>query len=274
MPAPTHKQNAPGQDAGPTRSICGDWTVYEYGVATSTNLVAASLPAYSAVRADTQMKGRGRFHRTWVSDQGGLWLSAVVPFTNDAIFRRALPLAVGVALCNSLHELGIVGFRLRWPNDVLVKDRKLAGLLIDQFNPESAVVGIGLNVTNHPEATDPQLKNVSIRLADLLHAPPDLGALTALVLCNLRTVLDSLQKHGAKPLLTRVNELWGTPRLVELDLDGTLCRGTFRGIDSEGRLVLEDSSQRPSFYDAHQVRHLTEIQPLSHESNLPTPHGG
>ena len=246
--------------ATPAHTRCGDWALYEYPVVTSTNLVGAALPAWNAVRADTQTKGRGRFQRTWVSDRGGLWLSAVVPFAEEPIFRRALPLAIGVAICDVLKELGVTGFRLRWPNDVLVKERKLAGLLIDQFSPDVAVVGIGLNVTNHPETADPHLKNQTTRLADLLTTPPELPTLTSLVLRHVRAVLAELAQAGATCLFARANELWNCPRNIELDLDGAIVRGLFNGIDAQGRLILtDDPSRTPSFYDAHQVRHLTEL---------------
>jgi BirA family biotin operon repressor/biotin-[acetyl-CoA-carboxylase] ligase len=227
-------------------------------VVTSTNFVAGKLPAWNAVRADTQTEGRGRFQRTWISDEGGLWLSAVVPLGADAMVRRALPLAAGLAICDTLKELGVAGFRLRWPNDVLVADRKLAGLLIDQFAPGLAVVGIGINVNNRPEAAEPELKDLTVRLADLLTTPPELPALTALLLRRLRAVLTDLQAQGAASVFVRVNKLWMSPRSVELDLDGTTRLGIFNGIDTQGRLVLADSSGQLSFYEAHQVRHLTE----------------
>lgn len=243
----------------PVVSTCDGWTIHEYPSVASTNLVAAGLPAWTAVRANSQTAGRGRFQRTWVSDLGGLWLSAVVPTARNTNARRTLPLAAGLAICNSLRELGVSGLRLRWPNDVLVKDQKLAGLLIDQFSPDVAVVGIGLNVANQPETCDPALRNRTTRLADLLPSQPELMTLTALVLRNVQKVLTDLDLSGAAALFSRVNALWAGPRMVELDLDGTLARGLFTGVDETGRLVLSDSEGKITYYDAHQVRHLTEI---------------
>ncbi|HZR16561.1 MAG TPA: biotin--[acetyl-CoA-carboxylase] ligase, partial [Verrucomicrobiae bacterium] len=218
------------------RSACpdGTWTLHEHPVVTSTNLVAGKLPAWNAVRADIQTQGRGRFQRAWVSDKGGLWLSAVVPLGPDPLQRRALPLAAGLAVCETLNELGISGFRLRWPNDVLVGNKKLAGLLIDQFVAGLAVIGIGINVTNRPEATDPQLVNLVARMADLLSKPPDLASLTIRVLRHLRSTLLALETQGTSALFLRVNQLWLPPRTVELDLDGKLASGVFHGIDSQG----------------------------------------
>ena len=105
-----------------------DWHVHEIATTHSTNLVAAKFSAWEAVRADRQTAGRGRFQRGWVSDEGGLWLSAVVPTGPNAAEWRALPLAVGLAVCNALKSIGLSRYRVRWPNDVLVDDRKLAGL--------------------------------------------------------------------------------------------------------------------------------------------------
>jgi hypothetical protein len=86
---------------------------------------------------------------------------------------------VGLAVCDSLRSIGLQQFRVRWPNDVLVDDRKLAGLLVDQFVAGLAVAGIGVNVFNQPETQAPYLKNQTVRLADLIDAPPDLRQLTA-----------------------------------------------------------------------------------------------
>jgi BirA family biotin operon repressor/biotin-[acetyl-CoA-carboxylase] ligase len=172
--------------------------------------------------------------------------------------RRALPLATGVAVCNALRELHVRGLRLRWPNDVLVNNRKLAGLLIDQFVSDLAVIGIGLNMSNEPERLDINLVNSTARLADLVPKPPGMAELTALILRNLRQILVDIERNGVVPLFTRVNEFWNGPRCVELDLDGDLRTGRFTGIDSTGRLILADPAGNLSFFDAHQVRHLAE----------------
>ena len=86
--------------------------------------------------------------------------------------ERALPLVVGLSVADTLRELGVAQLRLRWPNDILVGDRKLAGLLIEQFAPGLAVAGIGVNVRNQPEARDSTLKNQNIPLTDVLSARP------------------------------------------------------------------------------------------------------
>ncbi len=250
------------QDALSHASVVEGWMLYEYAAVGSTNLVAANLKAWEAVRADRQSAGRGRFQRSWVSDQGGLWLSAVVPMDPKSSSGRALPMAVGLAVCDALRGLGIQSLRMRWPNDLLVKDRKLAGLLVDQFMPGLAVAGIGINVFNQPEASEPLLKNQTTRLADILPEPPSLQDLTALVLTELRRIVTRMEEGSFEALLPLVNKLWGRPRRVELDLDGVKRQGRFEGVDAGGRLILSDNSAEAIAYEPWQVRHLMEINPL------------
>lgn len=241
----------------PSLSACENWTLYEYETVTSTNLVAARLPAWSAVRADLQTAGRGRFQRSWVSDRGGLWLSAVLP-SGATPGWRALPLVVGLAVCRALQGLGVNRLRMRWPNDVLVADRKLAGLLLDQFFPGSVVAGIGINVRNNPAAADPALAGRVVTLAELIPQPPNLRALTRAVLTELRRVVEPMQDSGLSLLLPEINRLWGESREVELDLDGPLRRGRFAGVDEQGRLLLGTGPGAEAFFP-HEVRHLTEL---------------
>jgi len=248
--------------AGPTTPRiwdCSGWKLHDYQVVNSTNLVASDLPSWSVVRARTQTAGRGRYQRSWISDAGGLWLSAVVPAAS-AESARVLPLIAGLALSRVLQDLGLSAVRMRWPNDLLVNDRKLAGILVDSFRPDAAVIGLGVNVQNHPETSDAKLCGQTSRLADLVSNPPSLEELTALVLRSIRNEMEAFAESGFVLPVARLNGLWGPPRSVELDLDGDLRRGTFTGIDPEGRLGLWGADGALTFYSAHQVRHLTELE--------------
>jgi BirA family biotin operon repressor/biotin-[acetyl-CoA-carboxylase] ligase len=149
---------------------------------------------------------------------------------------------------------------MRWPNDLLIDRRKLAGILVDSFCPDAAVIGLGINVQNHPESGDTKLSGQTARLADLLSNPPNLDELTALVLRSIRCEIEAFADSGFVLPIPRLNGLWGPPRSVELDLDGNLRRGTFTGVDAEGRLGLWSSDGTLTFYSAHQVRHLTELE--------------
>jgi len=120
-----------------------------YGRVSSTQDVARGLAASESVRtvvvADEQERGRGRFGRTWISPEGGLYASLILNPTS------LLPLRVGVAVAEALRAFGIEA-SLKWPNDVLVGERKIAGILIENIG-ERAIVGIGINLTSSPLET-------------------------------------------------------------------------------------------------------------------------
>jgi len=261
--------NSPEKSEGQRRIVAvQNWTLWEYDSVTSTNLVAAELPAWNAVRAETQTAGRGRFQRAWVSDKGGLWLSAVVPTHRPN--HPILPLLAGLAVCELARGLGARNARLRWPNDVMIGERKLAGVLIDQFRPGLAVIGIGLNVDNQPALYDGTLRNHTERLGDILPAPVPIEDLITLLLERIRLLVEALNAGELPPLLARVNELWSKGRRVELDLDGHIRRGRFAGVDDAGRLLLLDDRGATTIYHPEQVRLLNELSD-SHERNIPSP---
>ncbi|HTL58660.1 MAG TPA: biotin--[acetyl-CoA-carboxylase] ligase [Candidatus Limnocylindrales bacterium] len=238
----------------------GGWTIHELDAVNSTNLVAGTLPVWHALRAETQTAGRGRFERPWISDRGGLWLSAVVPAPSVASAKEGLPLVAGLAVCTALTEFGIKALRLRWPNDVLVHDRKLAGVLVDQFVPDRFVIGIGLNVNNRPEVHDVKLRNHTARLAESLQSIPPLTKIIEVMLAWLHRLIVELNDHGFVSMQPRINMLWGKSRRVELALDSAAVCGVFSGVDEHGRLLLCDDAGAIVAYNAAQVRHLQEIE--------------
>ena len=75
-----------------------------------------------------------------------------------------------------------------------------------------------------------------------------------------------MRDDGFVSLLPRVNQLWGRPRRVELDLDGVIRQGTFAGIGEEGQLLLKSDSGRETAYNASEVRHLKELKFMTKES--------
>lgn len=238
--------------------LTDEWRLWETPVLDSTNAAAAPLEAWNAVRADRQTAGRGRFQRQWVSDEGGLWLSAVVPTGPLGEATRLLPLLAGLAVWRTLARFGLNQVRLRWPNDVMMGDVKLAGLLVDQPRRDVAVVGVGVNITNAPDRIEPALVNRIARLADFLACPPTPGDLAVGVLRELRKVVNEVACEGVSPVVKAINQLWGRVREVSLDLDGATVNGRFLGVDDQGSLRLETRSQKHLLYESHQVRQLLE----------------
>ncbi len=236
-----------------------DWTIHHFPEVGSTNDAASSLPAWNVVRADRQSVGRGRHDRAWVSDAGGLWISAVVPTGPSAQGWAALPLAAGLAVCEALQSIGAAPLRLRWPNDVMTGTRKLAGLLVDVFRPELAVVGVGINVTNTPEASDPGLKGSTARVAELVDPVPDPDAIAGAFLMRLGEVVEAMRAEGFGVLVPRLNRWWNPEPPIEIETDGGAVRGFFGGVDESGRLRVREPGGGIRIFAAHEVVRLREV---------------
>ena len=109
-------------------------------------LALAGAPHGTVVVAEQQTAGRGRQGRTWSAPTGrALTLSALVRLPAAAL--EPLPLAVAIAVCEACEAVAPVTCRIKWPNDVWIEGRKVAGVLIEARPQEGwAVIGIGLNV--------------------------------------------------------------------------------------------------------------------------------
>ena len=96
-----------------------------------------------------QTMGRGRFGRKWLSPQGGIWLSIVLHPTFDISVTTLFPIAASLALANAIEKTFQIDSKLKWPNDVTIKGKKVAGMLVDasiESNKiEYLVLGVGIN---------------------------------------------------------------------------------------------------------------------------------
>lgn len=243
-----------------TEEPVGVWRVHRHRVVRSTNDIAKSLPPWEAVTAETQDAGRGRYGRTFSSGEGGLWLSAVVPMPGGAAQWTGFALVVGHAVLEWLRGLPLPDARLRWPNDLMVRDRKIAGLLLEQSSPDRCTVGIGMNITNAPWDDDPELSATATRLADEIFPAPGLDETLAAVLDAIARAHERMSGAPLGGLLDLINTSWNGPRPVEIHLqsDETL-RGCFSRINAAGDLLLEPDGGAPRVCPAHHVRLLRDI---------------
>jgi BirA family biotin operon repressor/biotin-[acetyl-CoA-carboxylase] ligase len=116
---------------------------------TNADLLARGGPEGQVLVAEEQTAGRGRAGRTWVSQPGASLTFSVLlrPASVPPSARGWLPLLTGVAVAAGVRSAAGVAASLKWPNDVLVGDRKLAGILAEQSSDgDAVVVGVGLNV--------------------------------------------------------------------------------------------------------------------------------
>jgi len=141
--------------------------VYYFDTIDSTQNFAIKIASNSIengtlVISQKQTRGRGRFGRKWLSPQGGIWLSIVLHPTFDISVTTLFPIAASLALANAIEKTFQIDSKLKWPNDVTVKGKKVAGMLVDasvESNKiEYLVLGVGINFKVNSKQLEKSLK--------------------------------------------------------------------------------------------------------------------
>ena len=208
---------------------------------------AATLPGPLLLVARNQTAGRGRAGRSWLSSSAGsLTFSLAWKFDGGLPRLTGLPLAVGVALADTLERLG-VQIGLKWPNDVLRDGDKLAGILIETQAAAGggvwAVIGIGLNLLM-PDELEARIGRSVASLPWL--ARMDRDALLAALLDGLASALGEFEHAGFAAFAARWNlrHAWQGELVTILDGATVLHEGIAAGVDDAGRLLLDTPTGR------------------------------
>src|SRR5207244_5535102 len=143
--------------------------------------------------------GRGRQGRAWLSPAGNLFLSVLLRPQLAPESAGVLPLAAGVAAAEAAGEWG-VDARLKWPNDLVVGERKVGGVLVEASagtgGLETAVVGIGINMALDPASVPPELRGAITSVRAEAGRDPGIAAAAAAVLDRLAVWDDALAPDG------------------------------------------------------------------------------
>lgn len=193
--------------------------------------------------AESQHAGRGRRGRQWVSPLGGnLYLSLLWRFQAGAATLAGLSLAVAVAVMRVLHETGLESAVLKWPNDILLDGKKLAGILLElageASGPCSVVLGLGLNISA-PQTRMSVVDQPWTDLASSLGKLPSRNQLAAKLLEQLVCTLRQFESQGLNPFLDEWAQ-WDAlaGHEVRLDLPTGAVIGIARGVDENGALLI------------------------------------
>lgn len=237
------------------RALAPDgWRVEVLDRTPSTNAVVAERarqgePAGLVVVAEEQTAGRGRLDRTWLSPpRAGLTFSVLLRPELPPAQWPWLPLWTGLAVASALRERAEVDAVVKWPNDVLVADRKVCGVLAEVPAPGAAVIGIGLNVTTTADEL-PHERAGSLRLAGA--TTTDRDTILRAVLRSLTRVLGDADASRAAYRATCST----LGRRVRVDLPGDRqAEGRAEAVDDDGRLVVDGTA-----YGAGDVVHLRPL---------------
>ena len=226
--------------------------VQSYASVTSTMDLAiaaaeAGAPEGLVIVAEHQTAGRGRRGRTWSSPPGaGLYVSCVLrPNVGEGAVMSLITLAAGVAVRRGLRDATTLTADLKWPNDVVVGRRKLAGILAEGLavdTPAQAVVlGIGVNLT--PAAHPPEIHARATSVEEVLGHPIDPLLVRTQILSALSDAYAVLRRGEADDILRQWREAAPSAQGADVEWDtptGT-SRGTTAGIDAAGALLVRTS---------------------------------
>jgi BirA family biotin operon repressor/biotin-[acetyl-CoA-carboxylase] ligase len=216
------------------------------------DLAARGAPHGTVVVAEQQTAGRGRQGRAWTAPAGrSLTLSVLVRL--DAHGIELLPLAAALAVSEACERVAAVECRIKWPNDVWVQERKVAGILIEARPQERwAAVGIGLNVNTEAAELAPELRATATSLQIATGAQVERGVVLDALFERLAQWFAGLQdpQHVTEAFRAR-DVLYG--RRIEWTRDGARFTGEARGIDDDGALVVFTGDAEPVRLEAGEV---------------------
>ena len=214
------------------------------------------VPCFVALCAGAQTHGRGRRGHGWTSHEGNVFLSCALPLDLPAQRLPEWAFGAGVALARTCRlYLKDIPCTLKWPNDLLIEDKKIAGLLIEAYtNPATqrpwVILGVGFNLAHSPDLEDKKTTSLS-RVTGTL---PTRQAFVGTLLEQLSRLWDLWHIQG----FDAVRRAWldlahpvGTPLFVHKNT-GTLY-GTFLDLDPHGRLLLQMENGERVFITAADV---------------------
>jgi len=232
-----------------------EWPTFIFDSVDSTNaeamrLIERSQEMPALVLAERQTAGRGRRGRKWVSPFAeNIYYSLALRIDGGMRQLEGLSLVVGLAVLQALREAGVKGAGLKWPNDILVGSRKLAGVLLELVGDPAdichVVVGVGINVNMQaaPEVDQPW---TSVRLETGVLV--DRNELVARLNCSLQYYFNIHMKNGFTALQAEweQNHLWQRRQVTLLSTANTVD-GIVLGVDARGALRLEVAGQEKVF---------------------------
>jgi len=232
----------------------GQQPIYCFDVVESTNTEADRLaregsPEGTLILSDAQTKGRGRLGRSWVSPPGsGLYLSIILRPICPTDWLPRLTLTVGVAVASAMQQTGVMS-QLKWPNDIVIADRKVGGVLteavFDKKRIDFIVLGIGINVNTVQDEFPVSVKNLATSLRLSLGKPVSRIDLLQILLNQLEHWYGFFCAGDFESILQHWSELDTTlGSAVGVTLQGRTLLGVAEALAPDGTLLVRDKRGR------------------------------
>ncbi|HUH65858.1 MAG TPA: biotin--[acetyl-CoA-carboxylase] ligase [Syntrophales bacterium] len=238
---------------GLNTSFLGKRGILYFAETDSTNvrakyLASDGVPEGTIVVAERQTHGRGRKGRAWFSpDGGGIYTSVVLRPSIPPYEAPKLTLLASVAVAEALMSLTALKVSIKWPNDILIKRKKIAGILTEISTEmdtiDFVIIGVGLNVNIPRKALPPDIRETATSiLMETGREFPRIALLRAF-LEWLEIYYETFRTRGFGPVLNRWKHLSDiVGRRISVDLIGGSRAGTVLDVDSDGFLILQNNS--------------------------------
>lgn len=202
--------------------------------------------------AEAQTGGRGRQGKSWISPFGAnLYLSMYWKFEGGMNALSGLSLVVGIALCQLLKRQYATPAQLKWPNDVYVEDRKLAGILVEvegqADNSCHCVIGVGLNICMSELIGG--IDQPWVNLQAVTSQTVNKNILVAKFIEQLSDTLTCFEANGLAPFINDWQEFdWLKEQAVSVHLGDKKINGIAKGINDHGALLVDVQGRKQAFY--------------------------
>jgi len=206
----------------------------------------------SVIIAEKQTGGKGRSGRKWISPKGGIWLSLILYPKFDISITTLFPIASSLALSKSIEQVFKISPELKWPNDLTIKSKKIAGMLVDvslESNKiEKLVLGVGINFDVDVKNIEKKLKNTPnfYGVASLGDYKKDVKApyFVQVFFIELEKIYESLNKRDIKKIILEWTKRSSTiGKEVEIDTVNGKVKGKAIKIDDDGALVVNSNNK-------------------------------
>lgn len=206
------------------------------------------------VWTENQTSGRGQLNKKWISEPfKSLTFSVYKQFNGLLIKPFKFNAVVCLGIIYALKKLSIPGLSIKWPNDILSENKKIGGILIENFFNKSkikaSIIGVGLNLNQEKFEKLPKATSLKIITGEKWASNIILNALIPLLEEYLfmfdfqdSSILDQYQKI-----------LWKRNKTVLFDMDGKLHKGKLKGVDESGMIILQDQEKMIRKFNNSQI---------------------
>ena len=204
----------------------------------------------SVVISKKQTGGRGRMKRKWKSPVGGIWMSIIINPKFDVTYTTLVPIATSLALCIAIEKILKINTKLKWPNDITLKKKKVAGVLINvsmtSNQIENMVLGIGINFKINPNELENSIKKTPnfYGVGTLVKKNQSMTPLIKQFLYELENVLQLINSGQIKKIRNGWTKRSSTiGRNVSIVTNEGRISGKAIRIDNEGGLIISKNKK-------------------------------